>query len=82
MRKPTLREVVLLLTVGIAIGWWSPNRPVAAQSTPTYRVIGTSSDKTMEREINEAARQGCEPVLGVGGSSISGEAMVLLRCPS
>ena len=79
MRKPTSREIVLL-AVGLAIGWRT-NSAVVAQSVPTYRVIGTAKDSTMERELNESARQGCEPIFGVGGSSASGEAMVVLKCP-
>ena len=75
-----LAALVVALTIGLVIGWRT-NGAVAAQSVPTYRVIGTAKDSTMERELNEAAHQGCEPIFGVGGSSASGEAMVVLKCP-
>lgn len=51
-----------------------------AQSTPSYRVIGAMKDSTMEKELNEAARQGCEPLMGMGGNEYV-EPMLVLRCP-
>lgn len=51
-----------------------------AQSAPTYRVIGASKDSTLEKELNEAARQGCEPLMAVG-AGYAGEGMLVLRCP-
>jgi len=80
MTKPTLREVVLLaaLPAGMALGWILDGA-VVAQSTPTYRVIGAMKDSTMEKELNEAARQGCEPLVGMGGNEYV-EPMLVLKC--
>lgn len=78
MRKPTSREVVLL-AAGLAIGW-KANGAVVAQSTPSYRVVGAMKDSTLEKELDEAARQGCEPLIGIG-AGYSSEAMLVLRCP-
>jgi len=78
MRKPTSREVVLL-AVGLAIGW-RMGGGVQAQTPRSYRVLGTVKSGTMEKELNEAARQGCEPLIGIGASEYS-DAMLVLRCP-
>jgi hypothetical protein len=78
MRKPTLQEVILL-AVGLAIGW-TTGGGVQAQTPHFYRVLGTVKSGTMEKELNEAARQGCEPLIGIGASEYS-DAMLVLRCP-
>jgi len=80
VRKPTLREIGLL-TVGLAIGWRTGGGVEAQTQTPRfYRVLGTVKSGTMEKELNEAARQGCEPLIGIGASEYS-DAMLVLRCP-
>jgi hypothetical protein len=73
---------IVLIAVGLAIGLaigWRTNGAVVAQSTPTYRVIGAMKDSTMEKELNEAARQGCEPLLGIGGAPNT-EPMLVMKC--
>jgi hypothetical protein len=81
MRK--LMFEVGLIAVGLAIGLgigWRTSDVVVAQSTPSYRVIGAMKDSTMEKELNEAARQGCEPLLGIGGAPNT-EPMLVMKCP-
>lgn len=69
--------VILIFVLAVAGGFY---RGARAQSRPTYRVLGATKDSTMEKELNEAARQGCEPLMGIGGSQY-GEGMLVLRCP-
>lgn len=72
--------LILMFAVVIAGGFYRGGREARAQSKITYRVIGAAKDSTMEKELNEAARQGCEPIIGIGASEYA-EGMLVLRCP-
>lgn len=66
-----------LLRIGMLIGGQIVPRALA-QMDKTYRVVGTTSDRKLEKEINELAKEGCRPLFGTG-SGMS-EAMVILEC--
>lgn len=78
---------VAMLVCGIVLGMaiasglrdFFGDYALAQTKPPTYRVLGTMSDTTMERELNEASRQGCRPTLGFGSGH--SEAMLVLECP-
>jgi hypothetical protein len=50
-----------------------------AQSTPQYKLLATSRTSTLEKEINEAAREGYRFAGTMGGDTHEGEIITIMR---
>jgi urease gamma subunit len=50
-----------------------------AQSAPQYKLVATSRTSTMEKEINEAAREGYQVAGTMGGDTHEGEIITIMR---
>jgi hypothetical protein len=50
-----------------------------AQSAPQYKLLATSRTSTMEKEINEVARQGYQLAGTMGGDTHEGEIITVMR---
>src|SRR3954468_18948637 len=50
-----------------------------AQSTPQYKLLATSRNSTLEKEINEAAREGYRFAGTMGGDTHEGEIITIMR---
>ena len=59
----------LLLCTGLA----------SAQKSPEYKLLATSRTSTMEKEINEAAREGYRFAGTMGGDTHEGEIITIMR---
>ena len=80
MRTLTLHEA-LFLFAGIAFGWGvgaMPSAHALQEERVEYRTIETNRIKTLESELNEAAREGCEPLFRVGENGYA----LVLKCES